>query len=65
MDTNDTSCFFSAIGAALPQLGSVSFLEISTSGPCDLFVMKRGDGRRWVKYARECLTLRLNILLFG
>lgn len=47
MDANDTSCFFSSDGPSLSQSDSLTFLNGSDSGLCDLFVMER-DGRRRV-----------------
>ena len=47
MADNDTSGFFSSDGFTLPQLESLSYLEVSSSGICDLFVLER-DGRRRV-----------------
>ncbi len=47
MDANDTSCFFSADGPTLSQLESLTIIEGSSSGLCDLFILVR-DGRRRV-----------------
>ena len=47
MDANDTSCFFSADGPTLSRLESLTIIEGSSSGLCDLFILER-DGRRRV-----------------